>query len=281
MPNRADPSDVCLRGGRTAFSTRSSTCGGSEYENISEVVAHWPSSARASGRSVSGSVAAGSGWLPEHRSHSCANIPQRHLQNLQASYLSHFSKVTNIASTVPANGDENPYGIVVVPQTEGRLVAGDTLVSNFNNSANLQGLGTTIVEIAPSGSVTTFSQLNGSLPGACPGGVGLTTALTTLPGGWVVVGSLPTSDGTSATAQSGCLIVLNSVGTPRRRPGRAATSTVPGISQRSVDRSAEIFVTNVLNGTVAHNPATSTRGRWSDLISGCKTPGCRHWWDPR
>ena len=27
-------------------------------------------------------------------------------------------------------------------------MAGDTLVSNFNNSANLQGLGTTIVEIA-------------------------------------------------------------------------------------------------------------------------------------
>ncbi|MGB7052456.1 MAG: hypothetical protein WBG41_12865, partial [Acidimicrobiales bacterium] len=57
--------------------------------------------------------------------------------NPNSSYLSHFSKVTTIASTVPANGDQNPYGIVVVPHTVGRLVAGDTLVSNFNNSANL------------------------------------------------------------------------------------------------------------------------------------------------
>ncbi|HZM54248.1 MAG TPA: hypothetical protein VFC03_04410, partial [Acidimicrobiales bacterium] len=130
------------------------------------------------------------------------------------SFLSHFSTVTNVASTVPANGDVNPYGITVVPQSMGKLVRGDTLVSNFNNSANLQGTGTTIAEIAPSGAVTTFTQLNGALPGACPGGVGLSTALTTLPGGWVVVGSLPTSDGTSATAQAGCLIVLNSAGMP-------------------------------------------------------------------
>ena len=87
-------------------------------------------------------------------------------------------------------------------------------MSNFDNSANLQGTGTTIVEVSPWGSVTTFAQLSGPLPGACPGGVGLTTALTTLPGGWVVVGSLPTTDGMSDTAETGCLIVLNSHGTP-------------------------------------------------------------------
>src|ERR1035438_4456976 len=52
------------------------------------------------------------------------------------SYLSHFSKVTSVASTVPGNGDVNPYGITVVPQSMGKLVRGDTLVSNFNNSAN-------------------------------------------------------------------------------------------------------------------------------------------------
>ena len=30
-------------------------------------------------------------------------------------YVSHFSTVTNVGSTVPANGDVNPYGITVVP----------------------------------------------------------------------------------------------------------------------------------------------------------------------
>ena len=90
--------------------------------------------------------------------------------------------MTNIASTVPANGDVNPYGITVVPQSTGRLVAGDTLVSNFNNAANLQGTGTTIVQVSPWGSVSTFAQIHGPLPGACPGGVGLTTALDHPPG---------------------------------------------------------------------------------------------------
>jgi hypothetical protein len=182
------------------------------------------------------------------------------IPNLPPSYLSHFSKVTNVASTVPANGDENPYGIVVVPQTMGRLVAGDTLVSNFNNSANLQGLGTTIVEITPWGSVSTFARIDRPLPGACPGGVGLTTALTTLPGGWVVVGSLPTSDGTSATAKAGCLIVLDDTGTPVETWSGGNINGPWDLTAVSGQAGAELFVTNVLNGTVAHSPATVDRG---------------------
>jgi hypothetical protein len=176
------------------------------------------------------------------------------------SFLSHFSTVTNVASTVPANGDVNPYGITVVPQSMGKLVRGDTLVSNFNNSANLQGTGTTIAEIAPSGAVTTFTQLNGALPGACPGGVGLSTALTTLPGGWVVVGSLPTSDGTSATAQAGCLIVLNSAGMPVETWSGGNINGPWDLTAISGDDGAQIFVSNVLNGTVAHSPSTVNQG---------------------
>ena len=176
------------------------------------------------------------------------------------SYLSHLSVVTNVASAVPANGDVNPYGIVAVPQTIGKLVRGSTLVSNFNNSANLQGTGTTIVEIAPSGVVTTFSQLNSSLPGACPGGIGLSTALTTLPGGWVVVGSLPTSDGTSATAQAGCLIVLNSAGRPVETWSGGNINGPWDLTSVSGDDGAAIFVSNVLNGTVAASPSTVHQG---------------------
>src|SRR5713226_8624215 len=114
------------------------------------------------------------------------------------SFLSTLHKVITLSSTVPANGDVNPYGVAVVPVTMGGLVANSVLVSNFNNSANLQGTGTTIVQISPSGSLTVFAQISGSLPGACPGGVGLTTALVALNSGFVIVGSLPTTDGTSA-----------------------------------------------------------------------------------
>ena len=145
-----------------------------------------------------------------------------------SSYLGRFSKLSVVASTVPANGDVNPYGIVVVSHTTGDLTKGNILVSNFNDKANAQGTGTTIVEISPSGKVKLFAKLSANdLPGSCPGGVGLTTALSVLSSGWVIVGSLPTSDGTSATAKAGCLIVLNSQGKPVET-FRATGSTDPG-----------------------------------------------------
>ncbi len=170
------------------------------------------------------------------------------------SYLSHFSKLSTIASTVPSNGDVNPYGIFVVQRSAGRLHAGSVLISNFNGKANLQGTGTTIVQVSPGGHRTLFAQLQASkLPGACPGGVGLTTALEVLPGGWVVVGSTPSANGMAATAKAGCLIVLN-------RWGRAVeTFSGHGINGPwdstvvSHGNVADLFVTNVLNGTVAAN----------------------------
>src|SRR5271167_1971042 len=105
------------------------------------------------------------------------------------------STITTISSTIPSNGDLNPYGVYRVPRTVGQLKRGNILVSNFNNSANLQGTGTTLVQIAPDGTFNLFAQIDPtSLPGPCPGGVGLTTALVVLRSGWVIVGSLPTTD---------------------------------------------------------------------------------------
>lgn len=107
-----------------------------------------------------------------------------------APFIGQFSKLKTIASTVPGNGDVNPYGVAVVGLSRGKLHHGDILVSNFNNKANLQGTGTTIVQVAPGGRQTLFAHVTRSeLTGACPGGVGLTTALGVLRGGWVVVGS--------------------------------------------------------------------------------------------
>jgi hypothetical protein len=170
-------------------------------------------------------------------------------------FLSHLSAVTNVASTVPANGDVNPYGITVVPQTVGHLVRGDTLVSNFNNSSNAQGTGTTIVEISPSGVVTPFAEIQRPA-----GTVGLTTALTTLPGGWVVVGNLPTTDGTSATASAGDLIVLNSVGQVAEEWSGHHINGPWDLTAVSNSSRSEIFVSNVLNGTVANSPKTVDGG---------------------
>ena len=157
-----------------------------------------------------------------------------------------------VASTVPSNGDVNPYGIVVVPVTMGSLNAGNLLISNFNNSANLQGTGTTIVQITPSGTVSLFAQIDaGNLPGLCPGGVGLTTALVALRSGWVIVGSLPTTDGTSATANSGCLLVLDSKGNVAETFYGSLINGPWDMTASDNGSTASLFFTNVLNGTVA------------------------------
>lgn len=115
-------------------------------------------------------------------------------------------------STVTDNGDLNPYAVVVAPVSSGKVQQGDVLVDNFNNLSNLQGTGTTIVDYSPSSHKTfTFAKLPQDLP-QCPGGVGLTSAMTMLKSGWVVVGSTPSKDGTTATKGTGCLVVFDSNG---------------------------------------------------------------------
>jgi hypothetical protein len=173
--------------------------------------------------------------------------------------------VSFVASTVPANGDVNPYGIAVVRRSSGKLVEGHVLISNFNNSANLQGTGTTIVDIAPDGTQTLFAQISASsLPGPCPGGVGLTTALVVLRKGWVIVGSLPTKDGTAATAKAGCLLVLNNQGqVVETFSGANFNVKINGpwdMTALDLGSAAELFVSNVLNGTVAAGGNVVNRG---------------------
>src|SRR5579863_9181525 len=173
----------------------------------------------------------------------------------------HGSGISVVASTIPSNGDVNPYGIARVPESSGALVQGNILVSNFNNSANLQGTGTTIVQISPEGDSSLFAQINAAnLPVPCPGGVGLTTALAVLRTGWVIVGSLPTSDGTSATAQAGCLIVLDSQGNTVETIYGSLINGPWDMTAADDDRTAALFVTNVLNGTVAAGGAVVNQG---------------------
>jgi hypothetical protein len=151
-----------------------------------------------------------------------------------------------VVSTVPPNGDVNPYGVAVVPRTllgTTVLQAGDILVSNFNNNQNLQGTGTTIVRINQQGQQSLFYQAPV---------VGLTAALGVLSDGIVVVGSLPTADGTSATVQPGSLLFVD----PRGNLLGAINGTnyVNGPWGMAIHDigggAAQIFVSNVLGGTV-------------------------------
>ncbi len=171
-------------------------------------------------------------------------------------FLANLKAVSNLASTVPANGDVNPYGIATVPTSVGKLRAGEMLISNFNAKETAketgQGTGKTIVQISPTGKVSLFAAIDPKrLPGPCPGGVGLTTALNILPGGYVVVGSLPTTNGKTATAKYGCLIVLDSEGKPVET---IASKDIQGpwdSTAESEGSKTSLFVSNALNGGAA------------------------------
>jgi hypothetical protein len=156
------------------------------------------------------------------------------------------------STTMPANGDVNPYGVAFVPAgfpSGGTIASGDVLVSNFNNSANLQGTGTTLIALSPRGPVappgTATAFFTSSLSG-------LSTALGVLRAGFVVVGNVPTTDGTYATLGQGALQVID-------RWGHVVnTWTDPvfldGPWDLTVDDrtdQATIFVSNVRSGTVA------------------------------
>jgi hypothetical protein len=171
--------------------------------------------------------------------------------------------VSTVASTVPGNGDVNPYGVAVIPVSTGHLWRGNILVSNFNNKANVQGTGTTIVEVTPSGGVSVFAKVNRNLHG-CPGGVGLTTALGVLRTGWVIVGSLPTKGGKISGA--GCLIVLDKWGHVRETFTGGGINGPWDMATLDLGYQAVLFVTNVLNGTVQANGHTVYGGTVIRLV---------------
>lgn len=186
----------------------------------------------------------------------CSSLVQLHAE--EPPFVAGLNTISTLSSTVPSNGDVNPYGLVRVPVTTGKLVEGNLLVSNFNNATpapgGSQGRGSTIVQITPGGKLSLFAQIGAKEASGCPGGVGLTTALVALRSGWVIVGSLPTADGTSATAtHTGCLFVINKFGdvvetiTGHHINGPWDMTAVDG------GQLAALFVTNVLNGTVRAN----------------------------
>lgn len=188
------------------------------------------------------------------------------------SFIGRFSHTSRVASTVPFNGDVNPYGVVVVGRSQGRLHQGDILVSNFNNSKNLQGTGSTIVEISPSGHRMVFAHITrASLPGRCPGGVGLTTGLV-LVHGWVIVGSLPSKNGLASTSAPGCLLVLNSRGVVRKIFSGHGINGPWDATVVPRGQSADLFVANVLNGTVAAGGRVVHRGTVLRLRVGFSGP---------
>jgi len=178
-------------------------------------------------------------------------------------FLGGLSTVSKVASTVPAlgkgvpgSGDVNPYGVAVVPTSKGKLVAGDVLVSNFNDAANNQGTGVTIMEVSPTGKASVFANLGSQVKGP----VGLTTALSVFRNGDVVVGSLPTRNGKPETATAGALFVIGSTGRVIETIRGGDINGPWDMTAYDAGSSGDLFVTNVLNSTVAANGKDVAKG---------------------
>lgn len=162
---------------------------------------------------------------------------------------------TLVVSTIPPSGDLNPYGVAFVPKGfpgGGKIHPDDILVSNFNNSANIQGTGSTIVTIHPNGTQTVFFQ--------GPPGLGLSTALGVLRSGFVIVGNVPSTDGSGVCTQvdgqetgvgQGALRLLDRHGEVVRTITSKQFLDGPwDLTIRDRGDRAAVFVSNVLSGTV-------------------------------
>jgi hypothetical protein len=175
------------------------------------------------------------------------------------SFLAGKGTVTVLGSTTPTNGDENPYAIWPVTETVGSVKTGDVLIDNFNNSSNNQGTGTTIVDLHADGTQSVFAQLPQSLSG-CTGGVGLTTAMVQLKTGWVIVGSLPSSDGKTATAAAGCLIVLSPAGKVAETLSEPYLQGPWDATVQDDGNTASLFVSNTLVGITSSTTGKVDKG---------------------
>ena len=114
-------------------------------------------------------------------------------------------------STIPANGDLNPYGVAFVPrgfQGDGALKPGDVLVLDPST--------TPVTCRAPARPSSKSRRTANSISLTYRSSdLGLTTALGVLKGGFVLVGNTPmTTVGGTPTVQQGSLLILDRNGKP-------------------------------------------------------------------
>ncbi|MBV8514201.1 MAG: hypothetical protein JO260_02765, partial [Acidobacteria bacterium] len=148
-------------------------------------------------------------------------------------------------------------GVAFVPPdfpSGGMLSPGDLLVANFNNNvppAGLQGTGTTIVKVNPNAAPSLFFTSSQ---------VGLSTALGVLKRGFVIVGNLPSTDGSgSCVAESGpdqnvgpgALQIIDREGNLRATLTGGLLNGPWDLTIKDDGDHASVFVANALTGTVA------------------------------
>ena len=193
------------------------------------------------------------------------------------SALAGLTGVLNFVETIntpPANGDVNPYGIAFIPSGFPctSLSTSNILIANFNNASNAQGTGTTISILDsanPQAVAGTF--FTSTLPG-------LTSALSLLSSGYVLVGNIP-SLGVNGTGYfqvgSGVIQVLDCTGKVVTTLGAPSTTHPWGMTVYETASSILIFVSNVIDGNVVRinlaNPPVFANAQYTTIANGYTT----------
>jgi hypothetical protein len=196
----------------------------------------------------------------------CASLP--FVATAADAASSTFLSKLRISSTIPMNGDLNPYGAAFVPAgfpSGGKISPGDLLVANFNDIMNCQGQGTTIIQFTPNNAADAVAP---AVPAGTSGHAmtffsspqfGLSTALGVLKGGFVIVGNVASPSDVSGcvnTALSGVLQVIDRNGnlvatlTDNSPGGFIYGSPWDLTVANDKGGTAQVFVSNVLTGTV-------------------------------
>jgi uncharacterized protein (TIGR03118 family) len=159
------------------------------------------------------------------------------------------SAPTSRITTVPADGDDNPSGLALVPAgfpRGGLIHAGEYLASNFNDATDDPGTGTTIVAVRP-----------GRDPAAAPvfftsQTAGLDESLTVLKSGFVIVGNVPTAGDANGP---GSLQIINRFGKVVQTLSDANTGSnlFDGPWASAVNEKGskvQLFVSNLASGAI-------------------------------
>jgi hypothetical protein len=184
-----------------------------------------------------------------------SSVDEDFLVDDRVSILNQLDEITTIGSTVdPTNGDQNPYGLDVAKVNNGKFKAGDVVVCNFNNAANVQGTGTTIIALHPQpGSTPLHVAKDHSLLGC--------TALALAPDDTIWASAFAANDNPILTAGGQLVSTLGNG--PWHGPFGQAFS--PHAGPFGV---AAFYESNASNGTIVRINITNTNFTFDTIATG-------------
>lgn len=176
-------------------------------------------------------------------------------EGASSSILAGLHAIATIGSTVdPISGDQNPYGLTTAPITKGLLSAGDLVVCNFNDRANVQGNGTSVIALHPvAGSTPTHIDADARLLGC--------DALALSAGDGIWAAAYGANDNPIVSSTGTFLTAL--LGGPWHGPWGQAYSTTPG----PYGPGGAFFESNALDGSIVRINLGNKGGFTYDTIA--------------